>query len=171
MVCSNHIFLSSVQNLAVQRIFLRICHTGLIIITGGKEGNVMKDVSGFDEDGKPKHGPFKLYFKNGSVSCEGEFNNGKKSGKWKYFLNNGQLQSTGHYQDGKIWGQWTWFYKNGEPRGIGGFDDDEQKHGLWKRYHPNGQLWDEGHFEHGKKTGTWKVYGEKGELMKTQNFK
>ena len=104
----------------------------------------MKDIPGIDEDGNPKNGPFKLFFKNGLVSCQGEFDNGKKSGKWKYFLNNGQMQSSGSFKDGKIVGRWKWFYKTGEPRGTGGFDDEEQKHGVWKRYHPNGQLWDEG---------------------------
>jgi hypothetical protein len=44
----------------------------------------MKDIPGIDEDGNPKNGPFKLFFKNGLISCQGEFDNGKKSGKWKY---------------------------------------------------------------------------------------
>ena len=61
----------------------------------------MKDIPGIDEDGNPKNGPFKLFFKNGLVSCQGEFDNGKKSGKWKYFLNNGQLQSSGSLQGRK----------------------------------------------------------------------
>ncbi|NKB88770.1 MAG: MBL fold metallo-hydrolase [Acidobacteria bacterium] len=136
-----------------------------------QEWDPMKDIPGIDEDGKPKNGPFKLYFKNGLVSCEGEFENGRKSGRWKYFLNNGQMQSSGRFKDGKIVGRWKWFFKTGEPRGTGGFDDEEQKHGLWKRFHSNGQLWDEGRFEHGKKRGTWKVYDEAGELLKTQSFK
>ncbi len=131
----------------------------------------MKDISGFDEDGNPKNGPFQLFFKNGRVSCQGEFDNGKKSGKWTYFLNNGQMQSTGSFKDGKIFGEWTWFYKNGEPRGTGGFDDEERKHGEWTRYHANGQLWDKGRFEHGKKKGTWKVYDKEGNLLKTQTYK
>jgi hypothetical protein len=139
--------------------------------TDNQERDPMKDIPGFDEDGNPKNGPFKLYFKNGLVSCQGEFNNGKKSGTWKYFLNNGQMQSSGSFKDGKIIGRWKWFFKTGEPRGTGGFDDEEQKHGVWKRYHANGQLWDEGRFEHGKKKGTWKVYDEAGELLKTQTFK
>jgi len=67
----------------------------------------MKDIPGIDEDGNPKNGPFKLFFKNGLVSCQGEFDNGKKSGKWKYFLNNGQMQSSGSFKDGKIVGRWT----------------------------------------------------------------
>ncbi len=62
----------------------------------------MKDIPGIDEEGKPKHGPFKTYFKNGLVSCEGEFDRGKKSGKWKYFLNNGQMQSSGSFKDGNM---------------------------------------------------------------------
>jgi len=51
----------------------------------------MKDIPGIDEHGNPKNGPFKLFFKNGLISCQGEFDNGKKSGKWKYFLNNGTV--------------------------------------------------------------------------------
>jgi antitoxin component YwqK of YwqJK toxin-antitoxin module len=94
-----------------------------------------KDIPGIDEDGNPKNGPFKLFFRNGLISCQGEFHNGKKSGKWKYFLNNGQMQSSGSFKDGKIVGRWKWFFKTGEPRGTGGFDDEEQKHGVWKRYH------------------------------------
>lgn len=113
----------------------------------------MKDIPGIDEDGNPKNGPFKLFFKNGLVSCQGEFDNGMKSGTWQYFLNNGQLQSSGRFKDGRIVGRWEWFFKTGEPRATGGFDDEEQKHGEWKRYHANGQLWDEGCFEHGKKRG------------------
>lgn len=136
-----------------------------------QERDPMKDIPGIDEDGNPKNGPFKLFFKNGLISCQGEFDNGKKSGKWKYFLNNGQMQSSGSFKDGKIVGRWKWFFKTGEPRATGGFDDEEQKHGAWKRYHANGQLWDEGRFEHGKKRGTWKVYDEAGELLKTQTFK
>lgn len=38
----------------------------------------MKDILGIDEKGNPKNKPFKVYLKNGLVSCEGEFNNGNK---------------------------------------------------------------------------------------------
>ena len=31
----------------------------------------MKDIPGIDEDGKPKNGPFKLFFKNGLVCLSG----------------------------------------------------------------------------------------------------
>ena len=71
----------------------------------------MKDIPGIDEDGNPKNGTFKVHFKNGQVSCQGEFTDGQKSGTWKYFLNNGQMQSSGRYKDGKIAGRWKWFYK------------------------------------------------------------
>lgn len=135
-----------------------------------QERDLMKDIPGIEENGNPQDGPFKLYFKNGLISCQGEFENGKKSGKWKYLLNNGQMQSSGRFKDGKIVGRWKWFFKTGEPRATGGFDDEEQKHGLWKRYNSNGQLWDEGRFEHGKERGTRKVYDEAGELLKTQTF-
>jgi antitoxin component YwqK of YwqJK toxin-antitoxin module len=85
-----------------------------------QEGDLMKDIPGIDEDGNPKNGPFKLFFKNGLVSCQGEFDNGEKSGKWKYFLNNGQMQSSGRYKNGKIVGRWKWFFKTGEPRSTVG---------------------------------------------------
>lgn len=35
----------------------------------------MKVFPGIDEDGNPKDGPFKLFFRNGLVSCLGEFDN------------------------------------------------------------------------------------------------
>ena len=42
------------------------------------------DNSKFDKDGKLKQGPHQECFKNGSVSCEGNFKDGERTGEWKY---------------------------------------------------------------------------------------
>jgi len=41
------------------------------------KSNKMKDISGIDENGNPKNGPFDLFFTNGLISCQGEFKHGK----------------------------------------------------------------------------------------------
>ena len=38
------------------------------------------DNTKFDKDGKLKNGVQKEYFKNGSVSCEGQFEDGERTG-------------------------------------------------------------------------------------------
>ena len=101
----------------------------------------MKDIPGVDEDGNLRHGPFELYFKNGEVSCQGEFDNGKKSVNGSTSSTTARCSPRVATRTGGFRGRWKWFYKTGEPRATGGFDEQEQKHGAWKRYHPNGQLW------------------------------
>ncbi len=35
-------------------------------------------------DGKLKNGPYKEFFKGGSVSCEGRHKDGERTGEWKF---------------------------------------------------------------------------------------
>jgi antitoxin component YwqK of YwqJK toxin-antitoxin module len=44
------------------------------------------DNNKFDKNGELKNGVHKEYFKDGSVSCEGEFKDGERTGQWKYYL-------------------------------------------------------------------------------------
>ena len=54
------------------------------------------DNSKFDKDGKLKQGLHQEYFKNGFISCEGNFKDGERTGEWKYYLANGQLKAIGN---------------------------------------------------------------------------
>jgi antitoxin component YwqK of YwqJK toxin-antitoxin module len=48
--------------------------------------------SKYGADGQLKNGVFKEYFKDGTLSCVGEYSNGEKIGEWKYYLKNGLLK-------------------------------------------------------------------------------
>lgn len=115
----------------------------------------MKAVSGLDEEGAPRNGPFRQSFKDGTTSCEGHFINGLKHGRWVYYLANGQPKAIGHYRGDVIIGEWQWYRENGQLMQTGSFSENGDKHGLWSRYHPNGALMDEGCYERGRKTGVW----------------
>ncbi len=54
-----------------------------------------------------KEGVFKQYFKDGTVSCVGEYVNGERSGEWKYYLRSGLVKAIGCYDQGKMTGAWT----------------------------------------------------------------
>jgi antitoxin component YwqK of YwqJK toxin-antitoxin module len=111
----------------------------------------MKAVGGTDDHGQPRHGPFRQYFKNGMVACEGEFVQGRKTGVWTYFLANGQVKAVGRYADDLLVGDWEWYRENGQLMQTGSFSTEGLKHGRWRRYDPAGALLDETDFEHGKR--------------------
>jgi antitoxin component YwqK of YwqJK toxin-antitoxin module len=107
------------------------------------------------KDGKPPDGIYKEYFKNGAVSCEGNYKNGERTGQWKYWLANGQLKATGKYTKGKMTGKWTWYRENGKLMQTGSFTN-EIKTGTWTRYKADGSLLDKTEFANGKKKANTK---------------
>ena len=113
------------------------------------------DNSKFDKDGKLKQGPHQECFKNGSVSCEGNFKDGERTGEWKYYLANGQLKAIGNYINGKMTGEWKWYRENGKLMQTGSLDNDI-KTGVWTRYREDGNLMDETEYFAGKKGKTKK---------------
>ena len=122
-----------------------------------KNSLLMKmDNSKFNKNGKLKNGVHKEYFKDGSVSCEGDFKDGERTGEWKYYLANGKLKAVGNYKEGKMTGAWKWYRENGKLMQTGSFDN-EIKTGLWSRYREDGNLMDETEFINGKK-GKAKTY-------------
>ena len=50
----------------------------------------------------PPDGPYAEYFKNGSVSCTGTYQNGLRTGGWQFFLLNGQVKATAHCAEGTM---------------------------------------------------------------------
>ena len=57
-------------------------------------------------------GPYVEYFKNGSVSCTGTYQNGLRTGGWQYFLLNGQVKAIGLCAEGKMTGEWKSYREN-----------------------------------------------------------
>lgn len=130
----------------------------------------MKAVSGVDERGQPRQGPYQQRFKNGNLACEGAFDQGRKTGLWTYYLANGAVKAVGSYQDDTMIGDWLWYRENGELMQTGSFSTAGEKHGQWRRYHPNGSLMDEVHFERGQKMGALTKYDESGVVRATNKL-
>ena len=75
----------------------------------------MKDIPGIDEDGNPKNGPFKLFFKNCEQRGTGGFDDEEqKHGAWKRYHANGQLWDEGRFEHGKKRGTWKVYDEAGE---------------------------------------------------------
>ena len=125
-----------------------------------------------------KNGIHQEYFKDGTVACEGAYQQNKKTGEWHFYLLNGQVKAKGHFENDKMVGSWVWYRENGHLLQEGAFED-EKKTGIWKRYHPNGNLYDEGAYSQDEKIGEWKTYNviasdsvaTEGVLMKTRFYK
>jgi antitoxin component YwqK of YwqJK toxin-antitoxin module len=128
------------------------------------------DKSKYAADGRPKNGMIKECFKDGALSCVGEYRNGAKIGEWKYYLRNGSLKAIGRYSNGELTGEWKWYRENGKLMQTGSFDD-EKRMGVWTRYHPNGALYDEGEYVNDKRAGEWRTYDTQGKLTKTTRHK
>jgi hypothetical protein len=138
------------------------------VLLNEKQWNIpmTMDKNKFDADSKLKNGIFKEHFKDGTLSCIGEYSNGEKVGEWKYYLRNGLLKAIGGYSNGKMTAEWKWYRENGKLMQTGSFDD-ERKVGIWKRYHANGAPYDEGEYVNDKKVGEWRTYSANGKLTKT----
>jgi len=87
---------------------------------------VKVDKSKHDTHGQLKYGIFKELFKDGALSCVGEYRNGEKIGEWKYYLGNGLTKAVGRYDHGKMTDEWKWYCENGELMQTGSFDDEKK---------------------------------------------
>ena len=52
-----------------------------------------RDKGKHDAEGQLKSGVCKGYFKDGTLSCIGEYRSGERAGEWKYYLRNGKLKA------------------------------------------------------------------------------
>jgi antitoxin component YwqK of YwqJK toxin-antitoxin module len=146
-------------------------HDALLNDKGSGNPPMKMDKGKYDAGGKLKNGIFKEHFKDGTLSCIGEYSNSEKVGEWKYYLRNGSLKAIGKYSNGKMTAEWKWYRENGEELMQTGSFYDEKKVGIWKRYHANGALYDEGEYVNDKKVGEWRTYGANGKLTKTARHK
>jgi antitoxin component YwqK of YwqJK toxin-antitoxin module len=83
---------------------------------------IKMDANKHDDSAALKNGMVKEFFKDGVLSCTGEYGNGEKIGVWKYYLRNGSLKAIGKYADGKLTGEWKWYRENGKLMQTGSFN-------------------------------------------------
>ena len=93
--------------------------------------------SSFIAIGDLQYGFYKVYYKNGQLKIDGNYENTNRIGTWKYYDEFGTLTSTENYRIHKE------YYSNSMIKIEGGeyFDPDTKtwiKHGYWWYYNPEG---------------------------------
>jgi antitoxin component YwqK of YwqJK toxin-antitoxin module len=57
-----------------------------------------------------RHGPFQEFYEDGTLACEGQYEDGLEQGRWRDYHENGQLAADGYFVDGAedgVWQFWT----------------------------------------------------------------
>jgi len=106
-----------------------------------------------DEQGR-KQGPWKSFYKDGSLKAEGSYKDDLKVGAWRYYFRDGKLEQQGNYVAGKANGLWEWYFHNGqllrEEEYAFGFED-----GMSTEYNDTGAVIAQGSYVDGMKEGQW----------------
>ncbi|MCK5353583.1 MAG: toxin-antitoxin system YwqK family antitoxin [Methyloprofundus sp.] len=90
--------------------------------------------------------------KNGQMSYEGKYKDGKQHGLSIWWHENGQRKSEQNYVNGKNHGSAIWWYENGQKKEETNYKD-EKRHGLSRRWNEDGQKIREGNYVNGKEHG------------------
>ncbi len=98
------------------------------------------------DDTLSRKGPWKEYYKDGTLKGEGSYNPGKNY-IWKYYYNTGELEAVGYYEANMKVGPWEYYHKNGviKEKGIYIYTNNdslkfEKKRGKWQYYNTSGKL-------------------------------
>lgn len=105
---------------------------------------------------------------NGIMTIEHYNNQGLLHGEKLVYYENGKIAEQSNYNLGKIDGVSKWFSQKGVLLKEFTFKDDEL-HGISKYFNADGQLLIEGAYKNDQKHGIWKYY-ENGVLKEEKNF-
>lgn len=97
-----------------------------------------------------KNGLFSYYNKEGNLTKEITWKNGKQDGIQKYYYEDGEnLNYVVSYKDLLKSGEYKYYYKDGQIKVMGQFDNNNIS-GIWKSYYKSGKLEFEGEYENGQ---------------------
>jgi hypothetical protein len=65
------------------------------------------------DGGWVRHGAYVGYHRNGAVSTEGEYQQGREEGLWRDYHDNGWIACVGRYHQGREQGLWRFFDREG----------------------------------------------------------
>jgi len=86
------------------------------------------------------------------------------------FYPNGNMKSEYNFQDSVLNGTWKTFYENGKPGKEGAFLNGVEN-GLFKYYDMNGVLTFEGYFKNGRKEGKWTTWYDEVQKQEEREYK
>jgi len=112
----------------------------------------------------------KVAFSEIDTSIYNQYKDGKKEGLWKELDKNGQLTAEGYYKNGKANGWMKWYHK-GSLMAEGNMINDK-RNGPWRICDVHDPLFCiEANFKEESREGLWKIYHENGTLYKEQTWK
>jgi antitoxin component YwqK of YwqJK toxin-antitoxin module len=102
-------------------------------------------------------GPQKVYYYDGKLWAEGDFQLDKKQGAYKTYYPNGNLESVYNYEQGDLSGPAELYYESGKLKERYGYLSDDWE-GPFKEYYEKGNVHNEGYTEEGSIEGETKHY-------------
>jgi len=97
------------------------------------------------------------------------YKDGVKHGPWRVYYRNGQLSSEIYWKDGKRDGEWNDYYEDGVPHVKAHFKDGKLE-GEYKLFSTDSVLIKKGVYVDGKMEGVWKIYDDNGDLSRKERF-
>ena len=87
-----------------------------------------------------------VYYDNKQKKIEGEYKDQQRTGPWKAWYKNGTIWSEGEYKEGKRSGKGIYYHENGK-KYIEGLYRDDLRVGDWRFYDTTGALIKEVNFD------------------------
>lgn len=135
----------------------------------------------------------KFYFKNGTISSEGNFKNGKPEGYWKTYYPSGSLKSEGYRKNHLLDSIWNFYSEEGVLLSTITYEKDKRegitknyssegflvsqipykndlKHGVAYQFYENNGLKSVTHYLNGKKDGMAYEYNREGLIVRISEF-
>lgn len=128
-------------------------------------------VIGFSDNSFTSDGPYKEFYHDGELFCEGAYKQGNPSGKWSLYYPSGEVAKTISYVDGHPNGEVKIYDEAGKLTSERLYKSGKRE-GSWTSYDvETGEPLFEQNYVNGKANGEWKIWFSNGQLRQTQTFK
>jgi antitoxin component YwqK of YwqJK toxin-antitoxin module len=148
---NNGVLMSKVEHREKDTAYAEFYHDGIAIMSSGKyykqervgiwkyfdgEGDITSQCIYLN--GK-KHGPERIYFKDGRTAKELSYTHGFKQGQVTEFFPSGKVKFKGTYVDDNLDGEVEYFHPNGAPKALGNYQH-AVKNNTWTLYDGHGKV-------------------------------
>lgn len=137
---------------------------------GSAQGLILTDGIYCTTDGNPFTGTKQQFFDNGNLESFYNFKNGLLQEEVITYYRDGSVSEIGFFDQNKQVGTWKTFHSNGSVSAIASFDDG-RKNGAWRIYDENGLCRLEMFYDQGVKIGHWTLFNEFADIADQKYFK
>jgi len=132
------------------------------------------------------HGPYRRWYPNGQLACEGKYLDGVRVGPWVTYYPDGTRESEGVYRRGLRNRKWSYWHEDGERNGaesgeyhaefesfasgaprVEGERRLKFRHGVRRWFWEAGGMRCEGHYHNDDRSGTWTWFRPDGSVLYT----